>query len=540
MKTLASRPRRRQQRGAVTILFGLAIFVLFGFMALAVDLGRTYVVRTELQNAADAAALAGAMQLNQTQKGVWDGANPNSSAVGRAINIAAQNSFKFSAPVVITIENLSVGTCPDDGCMVPANSITSDAMAAGRTFLKVEIPSGGLATFFARVPTTVAGTGTPSTSTYGRAVAGHFVTQIIPMGVCAIDLIQGGRRPVAGGLPDELTELGFRRGVAYNIPQLNPLGGASGDPLWINPLNAPPGACNAANSSANVMKPFVCTGTSTVITSLPGLVYANTGGSYGPMETALNSRFDDYGGGPNACDPASAPPDINMRTYDIANPNAAPPIAPPPPPMKAWSPRQWVQSPLLDPLHTLPNRQSIEINTVTGKPYDSPSPTTPTTIQQYGALWSYSRAVQAVGTSPNATAGPAFELADWQYLYRDLSANFLEADTSASGYPASPSIPPFPVGSLAAPYNTSGGAYFQAPSLAHPGRRNRRVLNVAILDCTGLVAGPGLACATLPVVGVGKFFMQTKADLTGGIKAIQTEFAGLINPLPSPVVRLYR
>ncbi|UUZ63551.1 hypothetical protein LP417_29665 [Polaromonas sp. P1-6] len=139
--------------------------------------------------------------------------------------MAAQNDFKFSSAVTITIANMSVGSCPDDGCMVPASSVTTDAQAAGKTFLKVDIPSGGLATFFARVPTTAAGTGTPSTSTYGRAVAGHFVTQIIPVGVCAIDpATPGGRRPVAGGLPDELTEFGFRRGIAYNIPQLNPLG----------------------------------------------------------------------------------------------------------------------------------------------------------------------------------------------------------------------------------------------------------------------------------------------------------------------------
>lgn len=519
---------RQHQRGAVAIMLGLSIFVLFGFMALAIDLGRTYVVRTELQNAADAAALAGAKQLNQTQKGVWDSTNPNNSAVGRAINIAAQNSFKFSAPVAITIANLSVGSCPDDGCMVPASSITSDAAAAGKTFLKVDIPSGALATFFAVVPTTAAGTGTPSTSTYGRAVAGHFVTQIIPMGVCAIDLIQGGIRPSGAG--NELTEFGFRRGIAYNIPALNPLGGASGDPLWINPLNAPPGTCNPANSSTNILKPFVCTGTSTVVTTVPGQVYANTGGSYGPLETALNSRFDDYAGGPNACDPASAPPDVNVRPYDIANPNAAPPILPPPPPMKAWSPRNWMLEPVLPvlPVNTLPERQSIEINSATGKPYDP-------TIQQYGALWSYSRAVRAVGSSPNATAGAPFDLADWPSLYADNSA-----DITSTGYPAAPSIPPFPAGSLAAPYNTSSGAYFDPPSGAHPGKRNRRVLNVAILDCGVLVAGPGLACAALPVVGVGKFFMQTKANLTGGTKAIETEFAGLINPLPSPVVRLYR
>lgn len=506
--------RGQHERGAVAIMLGLSIFVLFGFMALAIDLGRTYVVRTELQNAADAAALAGAKQLNQTAAGVCCGSD---SAVAYAIAMAAQNNFKFSSAVTITIANLSVGSCPDDGCMVPASSVTTDAQAAGKTFLKVDIPSGSLATFFAVVPTTAAGTGIPSTSTYGRAVAGHFVTQIIPMGVCAIDpATPGGRRPVAGGLPDELTEFGFRRGIAYNIPQLNPLGGAQGDPLWINPLDAPPGTCDASNSSTTVMKPFLCTGTSTVITTLPGQVYANTGGSYGPMEKALNSRLDDFTGG-NACDPVSAPPDVNVRPYDIANPNAVPPIPPPPPPMNAWSPRQWMQ-PGLD---TLPERQSIEINTATSKPYDPP------TIQQYGALWSYGRALQALGSSPNATAGPAFALTDWENLY----GLGLAADTSASGYPA---------GALATPYNTSVFPYFLSPT--NPGTKNRRVLNIAILDCDPLasVPGPGLACTVLPVVGVGKFFMQTKANLTGNPRAVHAEFAGLINPLPSPEVRLYK
>jgi len=404
---------RSSQRGAVAIMLGLSVLAMFGFLALVVDLGRTYVVRTELQNAADAAALAGAVQLNQTAAGVCCGAN---SAATRAIAMAAQNNYKFSSPVVITIADLRVGSCPEDSCMVPASSVTTNTLAAGKTFLRVNIPSGALTAFFAQIPTTAAGTGTPSTSTFGRAVAGHFVTQVMPIGVCAIDLIQGGRRPVAGGLPDELTEFGFRRGIAYNIPQLNPLGGSSGLPLWINPLNAPPALCIAANSSASTMKPFVCTGTSTVVTSVPGLVYANTGGSYGPMEKSLNSRFDDFTGG-NACDPASAPPDINIRPYDIAIPNTSPPIPPPPPPMKAWSPRNWMQP----GGNTLPERQSIEINTAIGKPYDPP------TMQQYGALWSYSRAVQAVGASPNATAGTAFGLADWSNLYAGNTAEFHHA-----------------------------------------------------------------------------------------------------------------
>lgn len=495
----------QHQRGAVAIMFAVSIFVLFGFMALAIDLGRTYVVRTELQNAADAAALAGAKQLNQKAAGVCCGAD---SAVTRAIAMAGQNNFKFSSPVTITIANLSVGSCPDDSCMVPASSVNSDVSAAGKTFLKVDIPSGALATFFAVVPTTASGTGTPSTNTYGRAVAGHFVTHVIPIGVCAIDLIQGGVRPSASG--DELTEFGFRRGIAYNIPDLNPLAGASGLPIWINPLDAPPGACNPASSATSVMRSFICTGTSTVVTSVPGMVYANTGGSYGPMEKSLNSRFDDYTGG-NACDPASAPPDQNIKIYEV-------------PGTGSGNPRDWMDP---DPL-----QQSVSLDPATNKPYVVP----PLTISQYGALWSYSRAVRAAGSAPNATAGAPFDLADWSNLYAGNTA-----DTSATGYPAAPSIPPFPAGTLSAPYYTlSGNNYFQAPNPARPGNLNRRVLNIAIIDCSTLIPGPGLACAALPVVGVGKFFMQTPANLTGSPRKIEAEFAGLLNPLPDPIIRLYR
>ena len=508
----SSATQRRCQRGVVAIVLGLSVFALFGFMALAVDLGRTYVVRTELQNAADAAALAGAKELNQTAAGV-------TSAVARAIGMAAQNNANFATPVAITVANISAGTCPDDGCMVLASTITTNALAAGRTFLRVNIPSGALNTFFAVVPTTGGGTGTAATGTFGRAVAGHFLTQISPMGVCAIDSIPGGTRPVSGSPTiSELTEFGFRRGIAYNIPALNPLGGAAGLPLWINPLNAPPAVCNPASSSAANMKPFLCTGTSTIITTVPGSVYVNTGGSYGPMQKAINSRFDDFTGG-NACDPTSAPPDTNVKQY-----LAPAPASPPTGPVAAnGNPKDW--------MNPDPTQQTISLNPATKKPLATP------TMAEYGALWSYSRAVRAVGASPNATDGAPFALSDWTNLY-----NGNTADTSASGYPGNPTTPPFPAGSLAAPYNTlTGNNYFSAPSIARPGTRNRRVLNVAILNCTGLSVGPGgLSCATLPVLGVGRFFMQTEAAIVGTSRKIETEFAGLLNPLPPPDVRLYR
>jgi Flp pilus assembly protein TadG len=51
------------QRGAVIVLMALLLFVLLGIAAFAIDFGYRHVVRNELQNAADAAALAAAREM---------------------------------------------------------------------------------------------------------------------------------------------------------------------------------------------------------------------------------------------------------------------------------------------------------------------------------------------------------------------------------------------------------------------------------------------------------------------------------------------
>ncbi|WP_179403246.1 pilus assembly protein TadG-related protein [Burkholderia guangdongensis] len=55
---------QRRQRGAVAVMTALFMAVLLAIAAFVIDIGRAYVVRNELQNAADAAALAGAECLN--------------------------------------------------------------------------------------------------------------------------------------------------------------------------------------------------------------------------------------------------------------------------------------------------------------------------------------------------------------------------------------------------------------------------------------------------------------------------------------------
>jgi Flp pilus assembly protein TadG len=68
MKTWISPNRRvaHREAGVVAVLVAIFLVVLFGFAALAIDMGRAFVVRNELQNAADAGALAGACGLAGT------------------------------------------------------------------------------------------------------------------------------------------------------------------------------------------------------------------------------------------------------------------------------------------------------------------------------------------------------------------------------------------------------------------------------------------------------------------------------------------
>lgn len=61
----------RRQRGAIMIMMALIIIVLIGVAALALDIGRLVVLRSQMQNAADAAALAAAVELD-TESGALD------------------------------------------------------------------------------------------------------------------------------------------------------------------------------------------------------------------------------------------------------------------------------------------------------------------------------------------------------------------------------------------------------------------------------------------------------------------------------------
>ncbi len=60
----------RARDGGIAVTVAVMSAVLVGILAMAIDLGRAYNLSTELDNAADAYALAGATQLDQTPSSI--------------------------------------------------------------------------------------------------------------------------------------------------------------------------------------------------------------------------------------------------------------------------------------------------------------------------------------------------------------------------------------------------------------------------------------------------------------------------------------
>jgi hypothetical protein len=444
---------RNRQRGVVAIIVGLSLFILVGMLALVVDLGHLYIAKTELQNAADAAALAGAKELDGTPAGV-------TAAVGKAIDLAEQNEYDFSRPVDITIADMWVGSCPEDSCMVAASSVASGAEpASDKTFLKVDTGNRDLDTWFARI------WGTNQTRTFGMAVAGRYVVDITPVGICEL--------PNDPDNPYD-DELGYERGVSYKVSDANPLG--PGTPFWIDPVATTPGMCDGAVPPS---LPYVCGGKIAFTPIVGQTVYTNTGIS-DPQLEALDSRFGIDNPAKSKCDPAIHRPDTNVKQYFWDGAEAGQPSA-------------WMAP---DPV-----RQSITFLTIGG--VTQPKPLATRTFADYGVLWSAYR--------PQGTT-----VSQWPTIYKN---------GTAENYPE-PS-----------PYAQGSGDFFEPPPAARrPGVPGRRVLNMVIVKCETA----GGICRPAEIRGVGKFFMQRRADLPSD-KDIYVEFGGLYpTPFPLADIRLYR
>ena len=165
--------KSRRERGSVLAIsaFGMLAFLLA--TGLCVDISHFYLVKTELQNAADASALAGASALDSDDGGI-------TKAVNQAIE--QLNKYEFNkSNITITRANVTFSRNLN-GTYVDEASAKADA--SNIRFVKVSIPAVPVNTTFA-APVLGSSRNIAADATAGMSVSLNTFCDYIP--VTAID-----------------------------------------------------------------------------------------------------------------------------------------------------------------------------------------------------------------------------------------------------------------------------------------------------------------------------------------------------------------
>lgn len=473
-------PRRpgKRQRGAIAIMFGVMFLVLIGFIGLVFDLAMLYNRRVELQGMADSAALAAARELIGTRAGI-------SNALSKAASTASSFKYQYHTKDVLwsnaAIKFSASDTAPEESWLD-----SSAAMAAPDGLLFARVDTSALdpdhntvnAIFMGMLSDTVT-----TTTILGRATAGRSMIKVTPIGICALSPTPANSRNNPGPPANsELEEFGFRRGVGYDLMNLNP-NGSTPENFVINPIDTLGALGFSSNLAPAMVAPFVCSGTMPMPRVMGKTISVGRPFPLASLFDQFNSRFDQYAGA--LCSPNGAPPDYNVKAYD------------------------YTSIPWMSSMPGSPSGQSAMSTSTASVLWTIASPLPApggNTAPMYGPLWSFARAVPFSAYSsatPEPTNGYAtFAPGSWITLYH-------------------PGDPVYTGSASVTPYMASAGANFQAPSAANrPGLRYRRVLNVPLLSCP---VGAG-ANVSATVLAIGKFFMAVPATAT----SLNAEFAGVV------------
>lgn len=260
----------KRERGSVLAMSALGMLAFLLATGMAVDLGHFYVVKSELQNAADAAALAGASALNSGATGIAE-------ATRRAT--AAMNSYEFNSKG-LTISDVKFAVNLG-GPYVDAGAASGAAVVQKIRFVKVETPSVPVRVFFA-APVLGTSKNMRAEATAGMSVPITSVCDFLPVSV--IDY----------GTP-------IVPGQTYTF--------RSGPSSHVSPGNYH--ILAVAGSGGKDVRDGLASGVD--MCAEPGQEYAvdtKPGVTAGPVRVGINTRFDDYG---PQVDPVNHPPDTNVQ-----------------------------------------------------------------------------------------------------------------------------------------------------------------------------------------------------------------------------------
>jgi Flp pilus assembly protein TadG len=145
--------RLKDQRGVTAIVVGLILAMLLSFAALAVDIGYVMVTKNELQNVADAAALAAARQLGgiyepmsyaEIQSYVCD----PSTIIAAAQDVGLKNQAARKN-IIINADDVTIGTWDlETKTLTPTLNQPDAVRVVSRRDSKANSP---ITTFFARI-----------------------------------------------------------------------------------------------------------------------------------------------------------------------------------------------------------------------------------------------------------------------------------------------------------------------------------------------------------------------------------------------------
>lgn len=465
----------RRQDGAFAVMTAPLLLVILAFCGFALDIGMVYNRKVELHGMAKAVALAAARELNGTAAGV-------TAARAKAKETAERFSYQYRVSFVWDDAAISFSSSPAASATW-VDATTASGTPSGLYYVKVD--TAGLGSAASAVTTIFMPILTSSLRTVNlkeSAVAGRTAINVIPLAVCAMSSDSAAMRTNPGPpVTAEVVEYGFRRGVSYDLMQLNP-DGIEPRNYAIDPALAPGATGLSSSTSASVLGPFVCTGSMWMPRVTGGSIRVSAPFPLESLVSQLNSRFDDFGG--SLCSQNGAPTDFNIKSYAYNVAGGAP----------------WM-TPATGSVTAATTTARSRLETIA----DLPSPPVGTVAGDYGPLWSYAKAAKYA--SPEPSGGyQTFATTDWASLYK--------SGPTTSTYPTSSLAP--------TPYRASSGVNYAKPVAADLtlATRQRRVLNVPLLSCP-VSAGTGVSAT---VLAVGKFFMTVPANAT----SLPVEFAGVV------------
>ena len=296
---------RKNERGSVLAYTVISVLFLFLAVGLGADLSHLYMVRNELQNAADAAALAGASALLLPEE------QRIPTALDRAVETLNKNKYNFNS------QNFEeVMTKADQAALIKfsvnldgpyVDAATAEGMNNIR-FVKVDTPTVDVNVFFA-IPILGLVRNMTATATSGLSVQNNVFCDYVPIAVVE-GAFGGGKGWMdfnGDGVKDYATDcspppdspvcdpnIKFCPGCRYKM--------VAGPGAW---QDTSPGDFQAldAGAGASDLKLAVAGGASRCLTAADQAVFiteTEPGRMTGPIQKGLNTRFDDYkafGGG---------------------------------------------------------------------------------------------------------------------------------------------------------------------------------------------------------------------------------------------------